>query len=410
MSSRSTTGGSPARQRREARDAATGIAILGSGLTALGVVRSAHRLGLRPIVIDVEEGPATASRLPRKLVFAGADRNTLAGELERLGKGERASLISTTDAWLRVIRAHRETLEGAFAAILHPANGVLDICLNKGSFADWCRENNVPAPHRYDLGSEQLDIPEDIHFPVMLRPGRTLHSNPVPGIAKATEIDTADSLRRELAKFRAAGVEPIVVESLLARPLTQYSVGFARSSGGIETVVARKLRPPPEACTLGTLVEAVDEPRVRALAVRVVELLDFMGIGEVEVLRDESSDEDYVIEVNARPWMQFTLAVGCGRDLLGFVLDHRDAGPDPGNNARVWIDFLSDLYVCFNREAGLVRHGRLRWRDYLASIARANIHSRWAMHDPAPFLKDAGTLLLARFRRLLGRPRRDSPP
>ena len=380
------------------------MAILGSGVTALGVVRSAHRLGLRPILIDVQAGPATASRLPRKLVFAGADRNSLAGELARVGQRERASLVSTTDAWLQVIRAHRQALEGAFTEIIHPPNSVLDICLSKSAFAGWCHEKNVPAPRRYDVGSEGIEIPADIRYPVMLRPARTLHSDPVSGIVKAKEVDSAEDLRRELLGFRAAGVEPIVVESLLARPLAQYSVGFARHGGGMATVVARKLRPTPEACTVGTLVEAVDEPDIRALGVRVAELLDFTGIGEVEILRDESSRENYVIEVNARPWLQFALAAGCGRDLLGFALKRHCEAPDRGRDRALWLDFLADLYVCFNRDTGLVRHGRVPWREYVASVARANVHSSWAVHDPVPFLKDAGALFSARLRRLFRQP------
>jgi predicted ATP-grasp superfamily ATP-dependent carboligase len=235
----------------------------------------------------------------------------------------------------------------------------------------------------------------------MLRPAETLHSHPGTEIPKASAVSSPAELAQRLDHFRRAGATPTLSESLLGRQLTQYSVGLARAGGRTMTVVARKLRPLPEACSSGTLVETTEQPEVDALARRVADLLDYHGIAEIEVLRDDGSGESFLIEINARPWVQFALGAAAGRDLLRFVLS--DGTPAEGEafarRPALWLDFHQDLYVCFSRDGGLVRTGKLSFADYLRSLTRANVFARWSLADMGPFWRDSCAFVAARFRR-----------
>jgi predicted ATP-grasp superfamily ATP-dependent carboligase len=181
---------------------------------------------------------------------------------------------------------------------------------------------------------------------------------------------------------------------LLGRDLAQLSVGVAIAGEQTQTVAARKLRPLPEACRVGTLVETVSDEPAERLAVAVTRALGYEGVCEVEILRDQSSGRMYLIEINARPWLQFALAAAAGRDLLAFLFDEGRSAEAPAGPSRVWLDFASDLWVCFGREAGLVRHGGLGWAGYLRSLLRANVYARWSLGDPNPFFRE--TMRLAR--------------
>jgi predicted ATP-grasp superfamily ATP-dependent carboligase len=377
------------------------LVILGSGITALAVVRDARRLGVASLVFDTEREIAAASRLTRTAIYTGRRREEVLAELLTLGRRTASDLVSTTDAWLRVLHAHRAELETAYQRILHPRGEAVEVCLSKERFAAWCAANRLPAPKTYRVPAAFDPGASTLPFPLMLRPAETLHSRPVAGIPKASTVASPEELARRLEDFRRADAIPVLSESLLGRRLTQYSVGLARVRGRTLTVVARKVRPLAEACASGTLVETTEQPGVEALARRAAELLDYEGIAEIEVLRDEGSGESFLIEINARPWVQFALGVAAGRDLLRFVLSD-GAAPESGAPARrtaLWLDFHGDLYVCFGRGDGLVRTGKLPFMAYLRSLVRANVFARWSVTDPAPFWSDTCALIARRFRR-----------
>jgi len=377
------------------------LVVLGSGVTALAVARSGHALGLTPVVVDTEAGIATASRLVRAHIATGSQREELLDALAAEGQGGMAYLISTTDAWLRVIATHRSHLQSAYARILHPEADALAVCLSKSRFARWCEDNSLLAPRTYAVGEGfQLESTPE-RFPLLLRPAETLHSAPSVKLPKAVQASSMEELERILRDFRAAGVVPVVAESLLGRRLTQYSVGLGRTGGKTLCVVARKLRPGPEACSLGTLVETAEQPEVEQLARRAVDLLDYEGIAEVEVLRDEDSGENFLIEINARPWMQMALAPAAGRDLLQFVLTGSTASAlaNRATKSVRWLAFHADLYVCFNWENGLVRTGALPLGQYLRSLVNANAYALWSIHDPRPFWHDLSHLVCSRLNR-----------
>jgi predicted ATP-grasp superfamily ATP-dependent carboligase len=126
---------------------------------------------------------------------------------------------------------------------------------------------------------------------------------------------------------------------------------------------------------------------IEALGRRAIEMLDYYGIGEVEILRAHGRGRDYLIEINARPWLQYELAPASGHDFLGLLLDPEAPASQPIRNVgHTWIDFSADLYASFSREEGAVRAHGMSLAGYLASLARANVFARFAWNDPMPAL------------------------
>lgn len=375
------------------------LVVLGSSITALAMVRSAHRHDLTAEIVDVEDGVAFRTRLARRTPRFGADRARVLEGLIEHHAGRRAWLVATTDEWLRALYALRAAADGAFERVLHPSNAILETCLDKARFAAFCAAHELPTPRAYQ-GDPEI---RDATFPLLLRPAETLHSRPTPGVGKACEVRTRSELRAALASYRAAGVAPVITASLLARPLEQFSVGVSRHAGRAMTVVARKIRPLPQACRVGTLVETVDAPPVDALGRRAAEALEYEGIAEIEILRTRDDGALHLVEVNARPWVQFGIGAASGRDLLGFQLGTTPRIEGPQRSVR-WLSFPDDLWLCMNREAGLVRTGALSWPAYVASVLGARAHARWAVNDPGPFaygLREIVAPRLARVARAL---------
>jgi predicted ATP-grasp superfamily ATP-dependent carboligase len=187
-----------------------------------------------------------------------------------------------------------------------------------------------------------------------------------------------------LARFAAADCGALVSESLLGGDVVQYSVPFARSGAALLSFVARKVRPVPERCAVGTFVELAPHDAVESAARRAVVALDYFGIGEVEILHSATTGRACLIEINARPWLQYALAPASGHDFLGLMLG-RPAPAAPARQSGLrWIDLQSDLFGALSRSEGAVRNGHAPLVPYLLSLLRSNVYARFAWNDMRP--------------------------
>ena len=360
------------------------LVILGSTITALAVAREAHALGLAPVIVDSEEGIAFHSRwVYGRLLEPAAVLDGIRALLEEAGR-DSCHVIATGDPWVRFVRAHRAQLEPRTGAILHPDDASLDICLDKARFARWCEERGFSAPVTWSVSEESR--PEGLTAPFLIRPATTLHGRNTHALPKAVEAASEPDLEAWLGKFAEAGCPALVSQSLLGGGVTQYSVPFSRGPHGIVSFVARKVRPGPEHCAVGTLVELAQHAEAEALARRAAEALGYFGVGEAEVLHVAATRRCYLIEINARPWLQFALAPASGHDFLGPLVG-RPRSLRPVKRGRTWVDLYSDLYVAFSSSHGVVRRGQLGIVPYCASLLRANVYARFDWRDPGPALR-----------------------
>ena len=362
------------------------LIILGSSETALGVVRNAYNINLKPVVFDSVSGIATKSVRARVVLQEGRTWHELLDVLVDLGQGGSNYLVATSDDWLRFIVQHRTMLDRAYKFVFHPDNDVLTTCLQKQRFSMWCREHSLSIPKFYTREELRQLISPSANFPMIIRPTETLHGETDQNIPKAIEVHDSRELQYWLERYDEEQLEPFVCESLLGKDLTQYSVALARASEKMISFVSRKIRPGSEYCAVGSYVELCRNEEVERLAQKVFDLLNYYGIGEVEILYSGETGMYYIIEINARPWTQYSLSVASGNDFLQFMLD-----PDTYDESseikegKSWLDFRSDLYICFSRDKGMVRKGKVSLFDYVVSLLRANVFMLFEFSDPRPF-------------------------
>ncbi|WP_159684866.1 hypothetical protein [Cognatazoarcus halotolerans] len=366
------------------RDRPDALVILGSTVTGLAMVRDAHRLGLAPIVVDRRADIASRSRHARtRILAADATDAAVLDTLLMLASADSAWLIATSDAWLEFVAGHRAALDSAFGRILHPQNTALETCTQKAAFSEFCLRNALPIPARIDARGVR-EGEENLPWPLLVRPAASF-GHRAAGLPKAAEVANRHEAVELLNRFDAAGVPVEINESLLGRPLVQYSVGAARTGEALATYVAIKRRPLPHVCAVGSYVQLSPQAQVEALARKALELLDYQGIAEVEILRDESSGACYLIEINARPWVQYPLGPATGHPLLGFMLDPSSAGRGQAvTTGAAWINLTQDAFFCFSRSVGHVRRGELSLREWLRSLARVRSCAYFDWADPKP--------------------------
>jgi predicted ATP-grasp superfamily ATP-dependent carboligase len=345
------------------------------------MLRQAARSEFEAVLVALPSELASHSRYGRKLNAAAEDDRAAWEELNRIEMPERYSVVATSDAWLRFVQRNRNALDQRFAQVLHPDGETLDFLLDKAAFADWCEKNDIPAPRRYSV--PEISRAKTV---VMLRPVQSGGNGSPASVAKAAEFSDMQALRERVAELENNGVNYIATESLLGRNLDQLSIGFAQRPGASRIITALKTRPSAAACSCGTFVVTVDDEPALLLAKRILEVLDYYGMGEIEVLRDRETRECFVIEINARPWLQYGLVMARDDDWLSFLLFPQSQPLTSISYRRVaWINFLDDLYVCFSRDEGEVRRGNVGLLNYLSSLLRARAYAAWSWRDPQPY-------------------------
>jgi predicted ATP-grasp superfamily ATP-dependent carboligase len=357
------------------------LVILGSSLTALAVVRVAHRQGYRVVMFDHIAGPATKTRLAEFRQMRASDDASLRELAKDLIGRNDVAVVADSDRCVRFVRQYRQSLESFGWRVMHPPSEGIDICLDKSAFLKWCTAKGLSAPRLYDAaGASAID---QSAYPLMLRPEWTQHSSNT-GLPKALEIREPQTLQYWLDRFAAVNVTPSLCESLLRPGLRQFSIGASRDAAGrVFTFVAEKVRPIAEQCAGGTYVQPAESPAAAELAAQALNAMDFFGIAEVEVLQDSTTGRAYLVEINARPWLQYGLPYKCGVDLLGHALGapKHAAG---ASRSHSWLYFSSDLYICFSKSDGLVRQGRVSVGQYLRSLISSDVYASWDWRDPAP--------------------------
>ena len=384
---------------------ASRLLILGSSLTALAVARVAARSGYEVVMLDDRPGPASETRMARFRLLPSSDAHTVFEHVAEEARDRDAVLLADSDRWLRFLVPHFAELEACGPVVLHPQPDAIATCLDKSEFLRWCERQQLPAPRLYESGRR---AGRDLTFPLLIRPEASLHAVPT-SLPKAREVRDEAELQHWLREFDAARVTATVCESLVTPTVRQFSVGAGRSrQGEIEIFMAEKVRPLANRCAGGTFVRPADMPQVEALARETLDRLDYFGVAEVEILHDPASGRMGLIEVNARPWLQFGLPYACGRDLIGHALGSARA-PCARSGRHAWLSFHADLLQCFSRSTGMYGRGEITAAGYLRSVLAADVYLLWDRADPAPFMRSTGRLFARALRRVL-RWRRDAAP
>jgi predicted ATP-grasp superfamily ATP-dependent carboligase len=177
--------------------------------------------------------------------------------------------------------------------------------------------------------------------------------------------------------------EFVVTRALIDDSTRYFAVGLARRRDGAMLAFAtEKVRPPVARCRGASYVETCDLPEAIELARRVVERLDFVGVAELEIAYHEG--ELNLVELNPRPWLQYSMGRALGISMLGFLALGM---PQEPKRKATWISLGTDVHWCLSPSDGLVWSGRLALGRFAMQALTADCRPIWAWRDALPFLR-----------------------
>ncbi len=136
-----------------------------------------------------------------------------------------------------------------------------------------------------------------------------------------------------------------------------------------------------------TYAETVDILELEKIAAKILGLIGYYGLSEVEFMFDPRDGRYKLLEINARPWGWHTLAIGSRVDLPYLlyqdILGEEGKQNDFNKNTK-WIRLITDIPIVITE----ILKGRLTVSDYLNSLKGKKQFAVLSMKDSLPLIAE----------------------
>jgi predicted ATP-grasp superfamily ATP-dependent carboligase len=367
--------------------------------TGLGIARSLGEEGIPVIGLSSHGGVYGEYTRYAKVVACPDSRNDpegLLAFLQKMGEehGRPLIIFPTRDEDVLFLDQCRDQLAPFFHPVV-PEGLVVQACLDKWETYRSAQRAGVAVPRSWLIEGERdlLRAIAEATFPCVLKPVASYHwrmggnwkkvgGRKVLGVASREELlaEYAAIARAEqravLQEMIPGGDDCLVITGCYADRQSRLAAFFN----------TKKLVQVPEGFGTGVVVQAADYPELIEPTGRLLKAMRFTGIAEVEYKWDSARREYKLIEINARPWDQHRLGIGCGVNLPYIAYcDHAGLPMPPQKkraSAQKWI--AEDSF--FIAVLAVLARGNFSKARILLRMARGKrCYAIWALKDPLPF-------------------------
>jgi predicted ATP-grasp superfamily ATP-dependent carboligase len=374
-----------------------GALVIGGDYRGLGAVRSLGRRGVPVWVLhDANHPLAAASR------YARGRASWPAGEDERLALLCRLAtrrglngwvVIPSSDEVVAFLSRHHDEL-APYYRLTTPAWECLAWAHDKRRLNELADRVGVARPWTaYPEDREHAAILAH-DFPMIIKPVAHEAVNPLSRDKAWRVEDRRGLLRRYDQAMTFLNPEQVMLQELIpGGGDMQYSFAALCSDGEVlASVVARRLRQfPMDFGRLSTFVESVDQPEVADAAQRLLAASRHTGLIEIEFKLDARDGRYKVLDANPRIWGWHTMTRRDGPDFVHQLYAMAVGQPQPSTTAGArlrWTRLDLDLAAAVPEMLA----GRMRARDWIASLSGSVEPAIFATDDPLPSMVALGHL------------------
>lgn len=204
-------------------------------------------------------------------------------------------IIPMIDDGAVYLSQHKEQLERGYnliCAIESPKT--LDRAIDKKKLMDLCKQHNIPHPKTIGL-IDNIIIEDNFNFPALIKPNISAGAR---GITYVESIEDVYIKSREIRdRYGECTLQEFVIQ-----PDYYYNVMMYRSRNGkilADTIIKIRRYFPINGGT-SCYCETVEIPHLKEQCSKVLDILDWHGFADFDVLEDRRTSELKIIEINPR--------------------------------------------------------------------------------------------------------------
>lgn len=379
-----------------------GVVVIGNHVQALGIIRSLGRRSI-PVYLLHDKNLCLGrfSRYTKRYMKIpnASNESEFVDFMIELAKNAHLEgwiLLPTNDACVYLLSKHKETLE-EYYRVPTPCWDIVKLAYNKKLTYQIAEKNEIPIPKTFY--PENLDalreIATDVDFPVIIKPAIVDHFYK----KTKTKVFRANTKEELIQAYKKASLiidssEIMVQEVIPGGPEFVCSFCSFYKSGKFIGIFFKKIirQRPMDFGRGSTFVESVFFPELIKPSKCFLDAIKYYGLSEIEFKKDARDNKFKLIDVNPRTWQTHSLAIRCGvdfpyllfQDIIG---DNIEPVSFLGKNVK-WIHIYTDLGVAFKE----MLKGKIKFKDYLASLNGEIEFAVFSLDDPLPFI--AETLML----------------
>lgn len=373
----------------------TPVVVMGVYTSGLSIARTLGRRGIKVIGVSLKRLPATYSRF-----LTCVKEPQIESENERLkffiNLGQkfksRAVIFPVTDLDVMFLSRNRDVLEEYFLFFL-PSHKLLNSLTSKLNFIDIAEKNKIPLPRSIRLKnqSDLEKIPSGF-FPCVLKP-ESPHSWLTSkafksGIGGLKAIPARNKSELFIQYNRVKEVESkLTLQKMIVGPDENHFDyhAFIDSDGRIVgEFVGQKFRLTPPHFGMGCYVESVKSDMVVNEGRRILSLLNYKGVANINFKKDERDGQLYFFELNPRMSVWIGLDIACGIDIPYYYyktcLGERIVPKEEYLIGKTWLRLYEDIRGI----RPLLKDGSLTWHQWILSVVTADSGAIYALDDPLP--------------------------
>ncbi|MFN8524211.1 MAG: ATP-grasp domain-containing protein [Chloroflexota bacterium] len=392
------------RGRQPSETRPRGAIVIGGDHQGLGIVRSLGRQGIPVWVLDDERSISVASRyatrcLPWPTKGDGIQAQylvDLAAQHDLAGW----AVFPTRDETVAMI-ARNHPILSEWLTLTTPPWEVTRWAYDKRLTHELAAEAGVDAPTTVIVDATSDLRQFEGRFPWIIKPAIKqdfyAHTH-----AKAWRVDDVNQLR---ARYREASAlipaDQIMIQELIpGSGGAQFSFAALCNRGDVlASLTARRARQHPmDFGHASTYVETIEHPVVELTARRLLQVMRYTGLVEVEMKHDSRDGKYKILDINARTWGWHTVGRRAGVDfphLLWRMLQGEQLETIRGQAGVRWARLATDLPTA----AIEIARGRMSFVDYARSFRGPIELSVLAPDDPLPALAELALLPYLAFKR-----------
>jgi predicted ATP-grasp superfamily ATP-dependent carboligase len=279
----------------------TKAVVVGSGLNALGIVRSLAMAGVPVHLLYGDVDAAVHSRLASRQKIERTDGQPLVSALLEIGKSasDKPVLYLTEEKTVLTVSARRDELLPYFRIVL-PAHDILTALMHKQGFQQMAGVLGSPVPQAVYLSAESdLAALGGLKYPCVLKPAVKDYAYGAK-FQKAYVVqspDEAAGLYRQIAPT----LSDLIVQEWIEGTDSDiyFCLQYIAADGSmIASFVGRKIRswPPRIGGTASCTAAPEYQEKLSALTTEFFRQVGFVGMGSMEFKRDPRDGEFYMVE------------------------------------------------------------------------------------------------------------------
>jgi predicted ATP-grasp superfamily ATP-dependent carboligase len=361
-----------------------------SGCNSLGIVRSFGRRGITPYVFtcggrQLDHQVSRYAKVVKSPVIEIDNEEFLEFVCSFARKFlHRPILFPVNDISLLYISQYRKSFS-KFCCLPFGNEERIMTLLDKDKFhkfVDGIKGVNQPVTVDVRCLDDACKAAFSIGFPCILKPSFNYYFNQKYA-KKCLYLETMEQLKAGWDSFQIEGTTYIIQEIIPGKQIRGWTGYYDRSSKVLAHCSYKKVRQFPSDFGVGTLFRTSEEPELFQMGDKILSILGYHGIVDVEFKYDQRDSLWKIIEINPRTCMHNSLAAAAGVDLEFIAYsDVQNISCEENSFCKknvLWTETHKDF-------ASFVTAGTGLFSDWFSSRRGQTVFAYFAKDDPIPFL------------------------